>query len=141
MVPAGAEVHGVLLSSSSLRSRHDLSTAEFSNGIPVARNARAASCVGGRKALPLQGEEVDDAVPLRYEHRAGGFAACNSVAASNLQKLKIILHQHPSSTRQPVAALLTFAVGGDCSLPPSSHVTPIMLRFRHEQQAIPRARV
>ena len=65
MVPSGAGVHGVLLSSSSLRSRHDLSTAEFSKGVPVARNARAASCAGGRRALPLQGQEVEDAVHLR----------------------------------------------------------------------------
>lgn len=66
MVPSGAGVQGVLLSSSSLRARHDLSTAEFSKGVPVARNARAASCAGGRRALPLQGEEVEDAVHLRY---------------------------------------------------------------------------
>lgn len=70
MVPAGAGVHGVLLSSSSLRSRHDLSMAEFSKGVPVARNARAAACAGGRRALPLQGEQVEDAVYLRYGHRA-----------------------------------------------------------------------
>lgn len=70
MVPAGAGVHGVLLSSPSLRSRHDLSTAEFSKGVPVARNERAAACVGGRRALPLQGEEVEDAIHLRYGNRA-----------------------------------------------------------------------
>ncbi|CAM9823264.1 unnamed protein product, partial [Ectocarpus sp. 6 AP-2014] len=64
MVPAGAEVHGVLLSSKFLRSRHDLSTAEFSEGVPVARNPRAAACRGGRRALPLQGAELEDAVNL-----------------------------------------------------------------------------
>lgn len=65
MVPARAEIHGVLLTSASLRARHDLSTAEFSKGVPVARNARAAACNGGRKALPLQKAEVPDAVDLR----------------------------------------------------------------------------
>ena len=65
MVPAGAKVQGVLLSSPSLRARHDLSEAEFARGVPVARNARAAACKGGRRALPLQGAEVQDAAPLR----------------------------------------------------------------------------
>lgn len=65
MVPAGAEVHGVLLTSPSLRARHDLSRAEFSQGVPIARNARAAKCKGGRKAWPLQGAEVEDGVKLR----------------------------------------------------------------------------
>lgn len=65
IVPASAEVHGVLLNSACLRARHDLSTAEFSKGVPVARNARAAACNGGRKALPLQNAEVPDAVELR----------------------------------------------------------------------------
>ena len=65
MVPASAGIHGVLLSSTSLRVRHDLSTAEFSEGVPVARNARAAECKGGRKPWPLQQAEVLDAVELR----------------------------------------------------------------------------
>ena len=65
MVPAGAVVQGVLLSSASLRARHDLSEAEFTKGVPVARNARAAGCEGGRRALPLQRAEVEDAVQLR----------------------------------------------------------------------------
>ncbi|CAM9803913.1 unnamed protein product, partial [Laminaria digitata] len=64
MVPAGAGVQGVLLSSASLRARHDLSEAEFTKGVPVARNARAAGCKGGRRALPLQSAEVEDAVQL-----------------------------------------------------------------------------
>lgn len=69
MVPTGAGVHGVLVSSPFLRARHDLSTAEFSKGVPVARNARAADCKGGRRALPLQGVEVEDAARLRYNAR------------------------------------------------------------------------
>lgn len=69
MVPSGADVHGVLLNSPSLRARHDLSEAVFSEGVPVARNARAADCKGGRKALPLQGAEVEDATRLRSEKK------------------------------------------------------------------------
>ncbi|CAM9327937.1 unnamed protein product [Sphacelaria rigidula] len=70
MVPAGAEVHGVLLTSPSLRARHDLSRAEFSQGVPIARNARAAKCKGGRKAWPLQGAEVEDGVKLSESFHA-----------------------------------------------------------------------
>ncbi|CAB1110983.1 unnamed protein product [Ectocarpus sp. CCAP 1310/34] len=70
LLVSGAEVHGVLLSSKFLRSRHDLSTAEFSEGVPVARNPRAAACRGGRRALPLQGAELED---------AGTMGWCNSI--------------------------------------------------------------
>lgn len=65
MVPARAGIHGMLLTSPSLRARHDLSQAEFSKGVPIARNTMAAKCKGGRKALPLQVAEVEDAVILR----------------------------------------------------------------------------
>ncbi|CAN0132511.1 unnamed protein product [Scytosiphon promiscuus] len=73
IVPAGAGVYGALLSSSSLRSRHDLSRAEFSKGVPVPRNPRAADCKGGRRALPLQGVEVEDAVLLSDRFHALDF--------------------------------------------------------------------
>lgn len=68
MVPASAINHGVLISSAYLRARHDLSQAEFSDGVPIPRNASAAMCDGGRKALPLQNMEVTDAVELRCDH-------------------------------------------------------------------------
>lgn len=64
-MPASSMIYGVLLCSASLRARHDLSQAQFSKGIPVARNVSAAKCDGGRKPLPLQGAEVPDALELR----------------------------------------------------------------------------
>ncbi|CAM9336262.1 unnamed protein product, partial [Ectocarpus fasciculatus] len=89
MVPAGAEVHGVLLSSKFLRSRHDLSTAEFSEGVPVARNPRAAACRGGRRALPLQGAELEDAVNLSEPFHALSFRFGESFPEEGCRSRKV----------------------------------------------------
>lgn len=98
MVPAGAGVQGLLLSSPSLRARHDLSEAEFTKGVPVARNARAAGCKGGRRALPLQGAEVEDAVHLRWN-------------ACSMYSLAYVRHLHVTTVFFPVTTALKPWVG------------------------------
>ncbi|CAM9621331.1 unnamed protein product, partial [Choristocarpus tenellus] len=73
IVPSGAVTFGMLLSSPSLRASHDISTTSFCPGIPMARNAAAARCVGGRKPLPLQHDSVDDAKELSDAFEALSF--------------------------------------------------------------------
>ncbi|CAN0387504.1 unnamed protein product, partial [Discosporangium mesarthrocarpum] len=64
LVPSSATVFGLLLSSSTVRDMHDISSTAFTEDVPVARNARAAQCRGGRKPLPLRAEALTDAVEL-----------------------------------------------------------------------------
>ncbi|CAM9508741.1 unnamed protein product [Chrysoparadoxa australica] len=53
ILPQSAKVWGRLVSSSAVRSCHDISSSLLAPGVPMARDARAAACTGGRSNLTV----------------------------------------------------------------------------------------